>query len=498
MEQEILKEISTNIIKWYSFKENSKILYIGNSRELKEYLEKNNKVEVVNSINEIIVKEMFDYIIIDIQENIVSNIEYLKQSIKHNGTLIFLLDNKFGITNFVTYNYRNQISPLEEKGNYENIKEICQKLKEVGFFVNKYMVFPDKYKTDMLINENLNDISTKLDKYFYNYSEDSVVLCNESDLLKNILKYDKELFKKLANSYFIEASLETIDNDVKYVSFNNYRKSKYRLITKIKENIVEKSEENSDSKIHIKDIVKNLPKLSIYNFKILDKYENNVLFSTLVKEVQTLDFDFANNYKNIEYIIEKLFEIKQELLNHSIKYEQIPNKKEMIMFKKENEDMLKELNFLEYAFYDMVPKNCFYINQEFYFFDQEWMEKYLPVEFIIYRSIINCYDLVKKINVDELFERLEILKYKKIFEETDNKIREKIIDLERLKICNKEYKKMYEIIYENKVLKQENENQRNLIDDYKTNNIKQDEYIKLLEKENIELKGKSKKKSFFQ
>ena len=498
MEQEILKEISTNIIKWYSFKEKSKILYIGNSKKLKEQLEKKNKVEFVMSINEIIGKERFDYIIIDVQENIIPNIENLKQNIKTDGTLIFLLDNKFGIKNFVTYDYKNQISPLESNMNYENINKICAKLEELGFYINKYMVFPDKDKTDMLINENLNEISTKLDKYFYNYSDDSIVLCKEAELLKNILKYDRELFKKLANSYFIEASLQKIKNDVKYVSFNNYRKSKYRLITKIRENIVEKSEENSDSKLHIKDIVKNLPKLSIYNFKILDKYENNMLFSTLVKDVQTLDVDLANNYKNIEYIIEKLFEIKQELLNHSIKYEQIPNKKEMIIFNKENEEMLQELNFLEYAFYDMVPKNCFYINQEFYFFDQEWMEKYLPVEFIIYRSIINCYDLVKKINVDEIFERLGILKYKKIFEEVDHKIREKIIDFDRLKICNKEYKKMYEIVYENKILKQENENQRNLIDDYKANNIKQDEYIKMLEKENNELKEKSKKRNFFQ
>lgn len=497
MEEKILKDLSVNIIKWYEFKMNSRIMYIGKNGDIVEYLNENNKVTSIISIDEINDSEFYDYIIIDIQKVNIYDIEKLKQKINEDGILIFLLNNKYGITNFVTYNYKEQISPLEENKEYANIEEIVTYLKNIKFFINRYMIYPNKEKVDMIIREDFNEISDKLDKYFYDYPKDDIAICKESDLLKNILKYDKELFKKMANSYIIEASLKNLQNEIKYISFNNYRKDEYRLITKIKNDIVQKQEENEEAKKHIEEIAQNIKKLEKYNFKILDRYENDVLFSHLIKNKETLDIDLAKNSNNMQYIVDILSKIKEELLKHSVRYDSIDNKETIKKYLSIDEEILKELNYIEYAFYDMVPKNCFYINKEFYFFDQEWMEKYLPVEFIIYRSVINCYDLVKKINVDELFERLEILKYKKIFEETDNKIREKIIDFDRLKICNKEYKKMYEIIYENKVLKQENENQRNLINAYKANNIKQDEYIKYLEKEIEISKEKNKKKNFF-
>ena len=35
----------------------------------------------------------------------------------------------------------------------------------------------------------------------------------------------------------------------------------------------------------------------------------------------------------------------------------------------------------------MTFKNCFYLENEFYFFDQEWYSSNLPVEYILYRSL---------------------------------------------------------------------------------------------------------------
>lgn len=478
------KELSTNIIKWYDFKEDSQIVYIGDNEAIVNELSKNNTVEFVKYTKELTNYKTYDYIIIDTTEIEKANIQKLKQNLNEKGKLIFLLDNKYGISNFVTYNYEKQISSLDEQKNYANIKEICDNLRENNFFINKYMIYPNKNKVDIIINENYEDISNKIDKYFCDYDENKIVSCDEIKLIRNIEDYDVELFKKLANSYFIEASVNTIEDEVKYVSFNNYRKDKYRLITKIKKDLVVKQAENEEAEEHIKNIGANLQNLKKYNFKILDRYENNALCSILA-DGQTLDIELANNAENSEYIIEIISKINQELLKNSVKYNEIELQKE---YENIDESLLQELNFLEYAFYDMVPKNCFYKNGEFYFFDQEWMEKYLPVEFIIYRSIINSYDLVKKINVDELLEKLGILKYKEIFENIDSKLREKVINIDRLNLCQKEYKKMYEIIYNNKVLIQENKNCREeisncktTIENYKENNAKQDEYIKALE-----------------
>lgn len=476
MEQEILKDLSTNIIKWYEFKENSQILYIGENDEIKKNLSKKYNVEWIINLKEMKISKKFDYIIIDIQEIQDTDIELIKQNIDENGKIIFLLDNKFGISNFITYNYNEQISPLEEQKQYANISQICSKLKEERFYINKYMVYPNRNKVDIIINSNYEQISDKIEKYFCDYSEEKVVLCNEIQLLKKIKEFDIELLKKIANSYFIEASLTEINSTIKYVSFNNYRNDKYRLITKIKQDIVIKQEENENARQHIKEIVKNLSKLQKYNFKFLDKFEDNTLYSDFIPNRSTLDVELANNVNNTEFIIDILLRIKDELLKHSIKYTEIP---ESSICKVES---MKDLNFLEYAFYDMVPKNCFYINEEFYFFDQEWMEKYLPVEFIMYRAVINSYDLVRKMNIDNLFEKLNIMKYKNIFEELDAKIREKVTDKKRLDICQKKYNQMYEIIYENK-------SNQILLQNYKENDSRQNEYIKMLENKVENLKN---------
>lgn len=487
MEEEILKDLKSNVLKWYEIKKDSTLMYIGENQELIKYLRKYHKIYIVSRIDEIKDNKKFDYIIVDTVQINMIDIKKLKQNIESDGKIIFLLDNKYGIRNFVTYNYDKQISCLEEKGTYVNIENLCAELKQNEFYINKYMLYPNKDKVDMIINENYDEISDKIEKYFYNYEDEKIIICNEINLLKNIQKYDMQLFKKLANSYFIEASLQPIENYIRYVSYNNYRQDKYRLITKIKEDKVEKKEENETAKIHIREIIKNLENLEKYKFKILDKFENHILYSNLVKNKQTLDIELAENCDNPEYIIKILDEIKAELLKHTISYEEIPDKS---ICKRISSQLSQELNFLEYAFYDMVPKNSFYIDGEFYFFDQEWMEKYLPVEFIIYRSVINSYDLVRKINVDKLLERLNILQYKEMFEKIDQELRAKVIDVKRLEICQKDNRKMYEIIYDNKVLTNLKNESDKIIRDLKENDEKQDKYIKFLENQIAELQEK--------
>ena len=476
---------------------------VGNNKKIENYLKKTNQVSSIDLEN-LTNNKQYDYIIVDTQKVQKKDIEKLTENLSSEGTIILIMDNPYGITRFVTYNYEEQISPLEQEQEYPNIEELCHALMKKNFFIKKYMVYPDKEKVDMLIREDLEDILDKTGKYFYHYKEGQVVLCNEANLMQNILKYDKDLYKKLANSYFIEATLQENKNDIKYVSFNNYRKDAYRLITKIREEIVSKEAENEQAQGHIQKISENIKLLENYPFKILDKNENNKVYSILIKNKETLDVELANHAKNVDYIIYILQNIKEKLLKYSITYQQIEKKEQIFLRQDYTEEELEKFHFLENAFYDMVPKNCFYINEEFYFFDQEWMEKYLTVEFILYRSIINSYDLVKKININEVLEKLDLLEDRELFEKIDAELRENIIDKERLKICNKEYKKMYEIIYENKILHQDNRNKEALIEEYKQNNHKQDAYIKSLEQQNLALKEenamlneKNKKRTLF-
>ena len=94
----------------------------------------------------------------------------------------------------------------------------------------------------------------------------------------------------------------------------------------------------------------------------------------------------------------------------------------------ENPELIKELHFQKQGLWDMTFKNCFYIDGDIYFFDQEWNEPNLPVEYILYRSILYTISLRRFINIEDWFEKFGLTKYKTIFEKLDEKLQEEIRD----------------------------------------------------------------------
>ena len=95
-------------------------------------------------------------------------------------------------------------------------------------------------------------------------------------------------------------------------------------------------------------------------------------------------------------------------------------------------DKLSKMNFQEYSFIDMLPKNSFKINDEYLFFDQEWCENYYPAEYIIYRAIKNTTGISDKFGEDRIFKDLEIFEYIDLFEELEENFRKKVIDSKML------------------------------------------------------------------
>ena len=141
----------------------------------------------------------------------------------------------------------------------------------------------------------------------------------------------------------------------------------------------------------------------------------------------------------------------------------------------------------------MIPKNCFYINNEFYFFDQEWEEDYLPVEFVIYRSIINSYDLIIHIDVNDILNELNLKEYRELFEYIDKLLRDRIIDKE---VYNEMYEKNIKgidnYINDNKIYVEEIERNKKHINDLENyvkalenDNKSKQEYIEKLEKKDL-------------
>ena len=235
---------------------------------------------------------------------------------------------------------------------------------------------------------------------------------------------------------------------------------------------------NNNANQHITNMANIIQNIKNENIEILDYQKDERIYSRLKKDKKTLDEVLYENLDDINLIIKILNDFKNVLLKNALKYEECKNKLNF----NTDEEIMKELNYMKNGYWDMIFKNCFYIDGKFVFFDQEWEKEYLPVEFIVYRSIINSYNLVRKINVFDLLDKLNILKYKDFFDEIDRSLREEILDEE---VYNAMYKKenlkaIDNLINENNSYLQELKNK--------------DEYIKKLEQYYADLKDDNEKK----
>ena len=496
--KEILEKLDTNIIKWYDFDSTENVLQIGENNNITEYLKTIfSEVKVVSKKDKIYLNdEKFDYILIYEIEKVENYKDIILSKLKENGKVLLIGNNQLGINNFSKYHFSEDCYAQEiekDENLLDSIETIKSKLKDFGFNVNIYSVYPNYKQAELIFNENFNISKNQIEKYNPDISEEDIKVFDEIKILKKIITNNKEMLTNLCNSFFIEISKNSNLNSVQYASFNNVRKDKYKLITLIKDDVVEKKIAEKEAEEHLNQIKDNITNLQDLGFNILDYYDNNSesqkIYSKLIKNEKTLDEIFAENYQNKSFIIESLKKVKEKLIKNSITYEDCKDK---ITYCKD-ESLLKNLHFMEKCYWDLIPKNCFYINNEFYFFDQEWEEDYLPVEFVIYRSIINSYDLIRHIDVNDILNELNLKEYRELFEYIDKLLRDRIIDKE---VYNEMYAKNIKgidnYINDNKIYAEEIERNKKHIKDLENyvkalenDNKSKQEYIEKLEKKDL-------------
>lgn len=85
--------------------------------------------------------------------------------------------------------------------------------------------------------------------------------------------------------------------------------------------------------------------------------------------------------------------------------------------------------FTDYGLWDLIFQNAFYINNEFYFYDQEWKDEGIPIQYILYRSIQYTMQLRDILDVEKIWKRFGIEeKHLELFHQLDDKLQEKTRD----------------------------------------------------------------------
>lgn len=463
---QVLDSIRKNIINWYPFRENSNILEInGDFGEITEELseqaqklitiekskqkaetiktrlnEKNNVTIIVGKIKDIdlnIIEEniKFDYVLIngveEKEELLEDYLEFIKKYIKEDGIILFTADNKFGLK---TYNIN--FEEPEEGKHYISKSKIEEILPQYGLNNYKFYYPLPNYKTPNVIFTDKhmpNRESILRDLTLYN--KEDILVFDERQRYKEIIKEQKELFKFFANSFLVEIKNNEDDkdnkNDIEFISFGNSRKEKYRMKTVMLQDVVYKQNVSNIGKEHLNRIKNNIDILNNSNINILDSYDDNKIYSRLIREENAKSLDkiliemFDKGNKDEFYnLIEKFY---KELSDKLIRKE---NNEEQTVFEKYNiaisEQANNKLQYVEKGMYDLIFQNCFYIDDKFYFYDQEWEENNLPIEFIIYRAINYLANSKKEIDRNKIYERFQINEYIETFEELEQKLQKEI------------------------------------------------------------------------
>lgn len=483
-----LEIFQKNIINWYAFNQKESLLLIGDNVMLKQQIEQ--QIEYVISVKNVEEVERllenqncFDYILIYGYEKCPFDLALFNKLLKPKGRFLIIGENDTGICHWAKYQLEGEmgVRRLEKDSitQFRGLGEIKKELVKIGMTnTNTFYVFPHYQIPELIINEKFAIKKEQIEKYTPNISENEIKVFDEIKVLKKMVDKSPELLAFFTNSYFLEASREEIQTKTRYVSFNNYRKKKYQLLTIIEEDIVKKLPANEEAKQHIEEMKKNITDLKEQGVCILDSEKDGIIYSQLIKNTKTLDCILASKSNDLEEVANILRQLEEILQKQAVSFEEI---KEELSYSKEERLILENMHFLRKGFWDMVPKNCFYLNGQYCFFDQEWEKDNLSVEFILYRSIINSYGLVRKIKVQELFAKLGILPYQEYFETLDKKLREEIMDPD-----------IYATMYEKNI-----KGIDNLIHErqsYEQDNQKKEEYIKQLEKIVIELRQDNQRK----
>ena len=450
---------SANILNWYPFKENQKVLNIGEQlEELTRLLaNKCSKVQNVNRISEIDkINERFDIItLIGINEYERIDLKYvikkLENSLEVNGKILIAVDNKFGLKfwagnpekildkKFISLiGYNNEPEKIET---YTK-KYIEKVLQTMGYNTRFYYPLPDYKVPNVIFTDEQLPKYNRIDKYNPYYSEKSDILFNEIDVFREILKTNKEMFAFFTNSFLVEITKGECDKTYKYISFNNMRKPEYQLITKIADTYVEKQIVNENAQKHYEDIKNNIIYLQENGVNLVDYIEGKNIKSKYIEQKYLLNNVLTEKLEKNK--IDEFEEIIEKYINEiSINTFKIENYEDTVFGKynieTENKDIINNLHFMKNGLWDMTFKNCFLIENELYFFDQEWNAENLPVEYILYRAIFYTISLRRFISIEKLFDKYNLTAYIELFKKLDDKIQAEIRDDEVWKFYSQNY-----------------------------------------------------------
>lgn len=400
--KQLESELQKGILIWYEFKESSNVLVIGKRQPLIDMLQQKkcivhttSDVESVSSKFLKIGKNFYDYIIvIEEIEKIEEPSEVMalwKGLLKKDGILLLGTDNRLGIRYFCgdrdPYTKHN-FDGIENYARYdlEAIKwnggrcysknEIQDMLKKAGYEKCKmYSVFPNLNAAQLIYAEGYLPNEELSMRYIPMYQYPDTVYLQEGLIYNSLIK--NGMFHVMANSFLLECTMAGNVSNIKHVTLSMDRGYNQAMITSItEENEVRKQPAYPEGKIKIEKLLE--------NERYLRKRGLSLVQSEVKNGIYTMPYENAK--VGNAYLQELLILDKEKFISAMDRF------RELILNSSDHLEINEYGIILKRGYIDLVPHNCFYLNDTFIFYDQEFYFENYPANVIIFRTLLIVYD----------------------------------------------------------------------------------------------------------
>lgn len=490
-----LSELRKGLFNWYDFRENSRILEIGGGygaltglfcekadqvvvteRSLfraqiieKRYESVKNLSIYAGDIMDMQFEEGFDYIILTgILERTGKGTfdktvyaEYLKslnKFLRAGGILLSAVDNRYGLRYFAgmknmhTGKVFDSIRKYPEgnKGAHSFTRKEVEQIWEMAGYQNKKIYYPlPDYRLPQLIYTDRYLPEKNLRERLIPYYPDHIsILYNENMLYDDLI--ENAVFPFFANSFLIEASYDGELGKAVYAAVSTDRGKERSFATVIYEDdsvakisLYEDGKENAIKLYeNIQDIaahgLKTVPQ-SVDGMKIIMPRIYAPMLSNYIKD------RIVQNPEEVKGLVERLW---QNILRSS---EEIDASENILMT--QDTKNLPWGPVLKKVYMELIPLNCFYLNKEFVYFDQEFVREKYPAKYALFRAIHYIYCFTERANqyipLEYFQNRYEMKELWPIFQKEENRF----LDAVRKREAHKAF---YKWAYPDKIRMQKN------------------------------------------
>ncbi|SCY08957.1 cytidyltransferase-like domain-containing protein [Lachnospiraceae bacterium XBB2008] len=259
-----------------------------------------------------------------------------------------------------------------------------------------YSVFPDLSAPSLIVSENYLPNEKMGTRLVGRYFDSTHIIMHEGHICDALI--ENGIFHQMADSYLVECSLNSVFSNVNAITLSSERSKEEAMITLVYPDVVIKRAIYPSGIKTLKNLAGNIDYLKQRGVNVVEGHLRDFGY-----EMPYFSSESANTYihncllTDVELFIKRVDDFRDLIIQSS----------PIIRVSDDTGPILEK------GFMDLVPLNCFWDGDHYVVFDQEFCVDELPLNVILWRTLIIIYDnpaYQKIVPITFFLERYDMIK----------------------------------------------------------------------------------------